>query len=161
MSGVKGKSGGHNALSTKMRLVSGRNKDRINADLPEIISTDLIEFPGLGETGCNFRDAYYQMMCNNGTWTEEYSDALHLLANAAEQWHKADAEVKRLGRREKVYDKEGKVIGLRPSGVHKVERDLHQAYLQLLSMFGREPRSREDIKKIASNKSINPFAGKM
>ena len=161
MSGVKGKSGGQNKTGTKYKMVSGRNKQRINKDAPEIISTDLIQYPGLKAIGKKFRDTYYEIMWNNGTWTEEYSDALHLLANAAEQWHQADKEVKKAGRKEPVYDKEGKLIGTKPSGLHKVERDLHQSYLQLLSMFGRDPRSRDDIKKIATGKSINPFAGKI
>lgn len=161
MSGTRGHSGGNGKKPVKYKLVSGRNQQRINKDAPDIISTKLAEYPGLGEIGIQFRNTYYEMMRNNGTWTEEYSDALHLLANAAEQWHEADAAVKKSGRREPKFDKEGKIVGSSPSGIHRVERDLHAAYMQLLSLFGRDPRSRDDIKKIALGKSINPFAGKI
>jgi phage terminase small subunit len=161
MSGVKGRSGGHNRKTNQYKLITGRNKQRINADAPDVIDAPLMEFDGLGEYGQKLRAMYYEMLKNNGTFSATDSPSLHLLCNAAEQWHKADADVKKAGRKEPVYDGEGKLVGTRPSGLHKVERDLHASYMQLLAVFGFDPIHRDDIKKIATGKKINPFAGKL
>lgn len=161
MAGVKGRSGRPKRRTNDFFLVAGRNKQRIVKDAQERIEAPLIEYPGLGEVGKAFRDAYYKMMVNNQTWSVDYSEGLHLLANAAEQWHKADEALKKGGDKEPIYDNQGRLIGTKPSGLFRIERERHEAYLALLRDFGRLPRYHDDVKRIAAGKKINPFAGKI
>ncbi len=161
MAGVKGKSGGHNRKSNQYKLITGRNKQRMTAQPDEIKDSSLMEFEGLGEYGKKLRGTYHEMLKNAGKFSITDSPSLHLLCNAAEQWHKADENVKKGGRNEPVYNEDGKLIGTRPSGLHRIERDMHVTYMQLLGLFGFDPIHRDDIKKIATGKKINPFAGKI
>lgn len=159
MPGIKGRSGGHNRKTNREKQILGAKKERISFNAPAHINAPMLEFEGLGEHGKKLWQLYAAMLKGNGTLSATDSAALHQLCNAAEQWHKADEEVKKLGRNESLFDKSGKVIGTRPSGLHKIERDLHTSYIQLLREFGLTPLHRDDIKKLSADEPINPFGG--
>jgi len=155
MSGVKGKSGGHNRISDRERAINGeshknRNKGTGNNPLaiPGVI--EHAEFGKLGEAGQKFFNMLSPMLIANGTMSCTDSFAFYLLCDAYDYFE----TMKKLALEGGIVltgkMKDGKPIIIKRSELMRDYQDARRQVISQLKDFGIDPESRNRIVKIAS-----------
>lgn len=155
MSGVKGKSGGHNRATNNEKIKLGVRKSRINADAPETIKGEMITWEDMGEHGKKIREKFMLMLQNNGTLSITDSLVMHKFCRVAEDWFKYDKMCIEKGRILPVKDMTGQVVGFNEAAWSLIETKLRAGLDSLRRELGLSPTTRDSIKKIAVNKPIN------
>lgn len=159
MSGVKGRSGGHNKTTLRDKQIKGERKGRMTANPPVRIGERVSAIEGLGEIGKKIFNHYEPMLHNNGTLDTTDAVSFHMLCKRYEDWYNAVQKCESEGRTSDVYNKDGTIIDIKISPWAKLETVYYDQLKAMCREFGLTPVSRSGVERIIRGEKTNPFEG--
>lgn len=159
MSGVKGRSGGHNRKSDREKELLGGRKDRIqNSRLP-VVSNSFAEFEMLTPESKHIADYFKPILINSGKMGGESALLFHQFCDVAGRWFVKRKECYEKGDYQNVFDKDGNVIGKTTAPWIEQEKDLMKRCLEYMRELTITTKIWGAIGKIADEKPVSKFSG--
>lgn len=159
MSGIKGRSGGHNKTTLRDKQIKGERKSRMCQNPPALVGDRISEIEGLGAIGKKIFSHFEPMLFNNGTIDTTDAISFHLLCKRYEDWYAVSRQCEEKGRLLPIKNKDGQVIDLKLAPWAKLEMVYFDQLKNMCREFGLTPVSRSSVERIVRGEKTNPFDG--